>query len=213
MKVDARWGGMIVVLVGCTTDTVGNGDLVDDHRLVDGFTRIFVSSSLDATVGPAAKGDVTIHGDSNLVDQVDAVVEAGELRVGLPDGLEVEATELVAAIFLPVWDRLQVTGSGEVTALEVQASGFEVEASASGPTTLGGTCVDLVLTTYGSGDIDARALTCGSVHVDLKGSSHVTVTATDAVDGTVDADAQLTVVGAPLVQDVRTYGNGSVVYE
>ncbi len=199
--------------MGCTLDTVGNGTVVEDPRLVDGFTSIRVSDAIGATVEADPSVSVAIVSDSNLVDFVVAQVDAGELRLSMENGMTVEATELSAKVGLPVFDKLTLDGSGAVDAMEVQASTFVLTSSGSGPATLGGTCVTLEIEASGSSTIDASALACDNVHVTLSGQGIVTVFAALAVDGSVDGDATLNVQGAPSLQDVRVYGNGSVVYE
>ena len=180
-----------LILVAC--GPAGSGNLITEERDVGSFESVNVSGGIDLhlTVDPSATTEVTVSFDDNLIDQVRTEVVNGVLIIAEETGsffwfggdalVSVSVADLES---LTASGGSDVTGSGELTNLELKASGG---------------C-----------DVDLDGLPIESIVIDASGGSDVVVRPLVSVVGKVSGGADVTVRGSPNTIDVETTGGADL---
>lgn len=102
-----------------------------------------------------------------------------------------------------------MTGSGDITANNVDADSFDVEIAGSGNVEPVGTASDLSVEIAGSGDYRGEDLVAPTGSVEIAGSGNAVVNVTEVLDVTIAGSRNVEYLGSPTVsEDIA--GSGSV---
>ena len=231
----------LAIAPGCAVISIHEGDgvSVTDVREVGAFDSVSNQISVDVaiTYGPTHAAAVTC--DQNLVDLIVLSVEGGELTVETEreKGQWVQlspATDCVVEIVTPELDRLQATGSGDVSVVgdtgfalsEVSVTGsgdvlvyvpvstgsFDASVTGSGTMELDNLSADVAtFDSTGSGGLSVGAGTAGLLTLHDTGSGDILVRGVVAEE----VDAKLTGSGngevtATLQIEAKTTGSGDL---
>lgn len=200
----------------------GNGEAsVDNRKLEETFDKVDISALPNSTIrtGSTQMG-VKLQGDSNLLHQVETVVEDGTLFVRPKDGAQLQSqTPLCAEIFLQDLTGISASASAVVSANQVMASllqltssssskiqvegqlgKVQVQASSSSLVRLSGQADSLSVSASSSANVDAQNLPVRQAQTGASSSARVTINASEALDARASSSGQVWYVGDPSVQ-------------
>lgn len=220
----AQWGKRIK----------GNGDEVTITRTTGDYDAIAVSGWFDVNLIDGKEGELTLKGESNLLEYIITEVKNGKLVIKTEKGVNLKPStwddgititvpvESVDAIALSgsgdivgkttiKTDNLNtaMSGSGDIT-LEVEARSVSASMSGSGDIMLSGRTKDFEATISGSGDIKAFDLEADNVDATVSGSADIKVTATKMLKARVSGSGDITYRGNPEKLDTKTSGSGDI---
>lgn len=152
------------------------------------------SFDLEIQQGPT---NVDIVGDDNLVEQVNAVVVEGELRLDMKNQAYSTRNPLVVRISSPKIDSVKVDGTSDVQLKEVITKTLTLNFLGSVDVEAEGQVEKLDLHVKGTGDVAARRLRANSATVVLSGSGDITLTALDELVVKLTGTGDVTYYGQP----------------
>lgn len=174
--------GLLWLAAGCLCDRIeGSGQPGKDTRSVAPFEAVELSGAFRARVVVAAGTSprVELEGDDNLLAHVRTATTGDLLVVDLDTWSLSPRLPLVVVVRAATLKAIEVNGANTVTAEGLVRDEFSVEANGSATITLKGQVGKLSLDLNGSAEVDALALTTRATSVDIAGSGHVAVCATD----------------------------------
>lgn len=218
-------------VVGCT-GVVGNGDVVEETRELDGFDKISISGAGDVIVEYGEAEMVRIEAESNLMEYLETEVRGDTLEIGTRDGTVITPTRgLNFYITVTNLEGVEISGAADVTLPEVQADDFEIIISGAGDVDIaslqaeslevelsgagsisidGGEVESQDVTVSGAGDYDGRDLVSQNAEVDLSGAGGITVNVTGELSGSASGAGNIRYAGNPEDVDVDVSGAGNV---
>jgi hypothetical protein len=205
-----------LALAACHGDVQGNGLLGSEQRGVDSFDQLEVGVGIEAAItANAASQLVTVSGDSNLLEYIQTVVQAGTLKVRLhntdridpiiPLRLAVQATALhrVRAYEAAI---LEITGAGSSAA----GFGFEVEASARSNVHLAGPGGhQLQVNLSGGAGLDASGYPVAEANLLLSGGSQLSLQSSGDPVGSASAGSSVVITGGGTCAALALSGNAN----
>jgi hypothetical protein len=206
----------MLVLAACHGDVQGNGLLGTEQRGVGAFDQLEVGVGIEAAVvAGAASQVVTVSGDSNLLEFIETVVQAGVLKVRLhhtdrvdpiiPLRLTVQATALhrVRAYEASI---LEISGAGSGAA----GFSFEVEASARSSVHLAGPGGhQLQVNLSGGAGLDASGYPVAEANLLVSGGSQLSLQASGDTVGSASAGSSVVITGGGSCAALVLSGNAT----
>lgn len=212
----------VLVVSGCSLnfefgeDIEGTGPVVTQRFDLSDFEDVTIADSVDATIEVGPGTSVVVQAHENLFEYLDVDVSGNVFKIDAIDDTDLEGI-INVSITMPTLRKLEVSGAssakvlgsnnvdamsvevsgaGEVTVEEVNASKVAVDVSGASDLTFGSvTVVDFELDASGSSDITAAG-TAQSVGLDVSGSStadlgQLAIDKTSvSLDGSSDADVR-----------------------
>jgi hypothetical protein len=220
----AQWGKRIK----------GNGNETTINRSTDDYDEVAVSGWFDVLLVDGNEGELTLTGESNLLEYIKTEVKNGRLIIKTENGVNLKPSNWNSGITItvPVASISAVTlsgsgdivgkktistntlsatmsGSGDIT-LDVETNQMEATMSGSGDITLTGNTRDFEATISGSGDIKAFDLEADNVQATVSGSADIKVTANKTLTARVSGSGDITYRGNPEKLDTKTSGSGDI---
>lgn len=192
-----------------STRVEGNGQAASEVRDLRGFDEIDCTGSMELTVVQSAEFQVTIRGDSNLLEYVEASVRGNRLDLAPREGYSPDPMPSVE-IHMPICKLLDRTGSGDTEMKGLNAKKLELDLTGSGDLSAEGAVEDVALDLTGSGDVNLDQLVADRMEVDLTGSGTARVRVKDKLSGGITGSGEIFLIGNPSVA-VDTTGSGRVV--
>ena len=177
---------LMVVFLGCE---MGNGDVISQERNVEGFNGVKLEGVGNVNVYPGETYRVTVKTDSNLIDKVLTTVSGNILQITQKSGT-FNATELTINVYMPVIERITLTGAGNLKVFNGDSSELSISLS-------------------GSGNIDTQNLEVQNVTINSSGSGNSKIWATNTLKGTLSGSGNISYKGTPTVT-VSTTGTGKI---
>jgi len=208
-------GSWFCQVLGINSNSVtGSGKVQTETREVSGFQGVALSGSMKVVLRQGSREGVELSADNNVLPLIETRVKNGTLHIGPVKGANYSTrTPVVVMVDLVTLRDLAVSGSGDVTAQGLKASGLDVAIGGSGSVHLPGLQArSLSVAIGGSGDFDASGRTdkakvsiggSGTVRADSLEADEVSV----AIGGSGDAR-----IKANRTLDVSVAGSGDVVY-
>jgi len=211
----------------------GNGQVVTQERSLGEYSGVSLSGWFDVELVSGREGEITLKGESNLLEHIVTEVKNGNLLIRVEKGYNLSSSARTGVqITVPVESISQVnlSGSGDIIcgfplssdAFEIRVSGsgdvqlpleadrISVALSGSGDIGLSGTSRELSVSVSGSGDVNAFDLTAESVKVNVAGSADVEVTATQFLEARVSGSGDVEYRGNPKKVDAKSAGSGDI---
>jgi hypothetical protein len=220
----AQWGKKIK----------GNGNETTITRSTADYDEVALSGWFDVLLVEGREGELSLTGESNLLEYVKTEVKNGKLTIKTENGIHLKPSNWNSGITItvPVESISAVTlsgsgdivsektirtpsmaatmsGSGDIT-LAVEAERVTATMSGSGDITLSGNTQDFEATISGSGDIKAFELQAEHVNATVSGSADIKVTANQSLTARVSGSGDITYRGNPAKLDTKTSGSGDV---
>jgi hypothetical protein len=189
----------------------GSGIAATRARDVAAFTRIDLAGSNVVGVRVGGTRSVVVHADDNLISRVTTNVTAGTLTIGNKPGSIKTKVPMHVDVTVPSLRGLRLSGSGVVTALQINSPTLVVELPGSGVLHASGTAARLTVTLSGSGEAQLGQLTAETVRAIVSGSGRIVVNATRTLHATVSGSGEITYGGHPPDVKTKITGSGDVV--
>jgi hypothetical protein len=220
----AQWGKKIK----------GNGDKVTIERSTGNYDDIAVSGWFDVDLVDGKEGELTLEGESNLLEYIITEVKNGKLKIKTENNINLKPSdwnngiritvpvERISAISLSGSGDIvgkttlktetldtAMSGSGDIT-LDIETNTVSASMSGSGDITFSGNTTDFSATISGSGDIKAFDLEADNVDATVSGSADIKVTANKMLKARVSGSGDITYRGNPEKLDTKTSGSGDI---
>ena len=220
----AQWGKKIK----------GNGNMTSIERSVGDYDRIGVSGFFDVDLVSGNEGEITLKGESNLLEHIKTEVKNGQLNIKVEKGYNLRPSSWKDGIHITVpvesIDGVSLSGSGDIVGktkiksdsfktsmsgsgditLEVEANSVSTSMSGSGDIRLSGSTNSFDASVSGSGDISAFDLEADNVDATVSGSANIEVTANKMLKARVSGSGDIDYRGNPDKVDTKTSGSGDI---
>ncbi|THV58719.1 DUF2807 domain-containing protein [Flagellimonas alvinocaridis] len=221
---NAQWGKRIY----------GDGNVVTIERSVGNYEEVALAGWFDVDLVSGNEGELTLEGESNLLEHIKTEVKNGTLLIKVEKGVNLKPSswgkgiritvpvESINSVTLSgsgdivgkttlVTDRFstRISGSGDIS-LTVEAKSVDAALSGSGDITLTGKTTDLDIQVSGSGDVKAYELDADFVTIAVSGSADVRVTANQSIDARVSGSGDISYRGNPKKINSKSSGSGDI---
>ncbi len=230
---------LVLGMVACTNAqwgkrVKGNGDVVTIERSVGDYDEVAMAGWFDVELVSGTEGDLTLKGESNLLEYIKTEVKNGKLVIKVEKGVNLKPSDWKSGIYVTVpiesvngvslsgsgdlvgkttikADRFStaMSGSGDVT-LTVEADEVEASLSGSGDIDLSGRATDFTVSVSGSGDIKAYDLEADFVTATVSGSADIKVTAHESIEARVSGSGDIHYRGNPKKIKSKASGSGDI---
>ncbi|MDC6386949.1 DUF2807 domain-containing protein [Flagellimonas taeanensis] len=221
---NAQWGRRVK----------GDGNFVTIERSVGDYDGVSLAGWFDVDLVAGNEGEITLKGESNLLEHIITEVKDGVLVIKTEKGMELKPSSWNSGIMITVpiesissvslsgsgdivgkttieTERFstRIAGSGDIT-LAVQAKEVEASLSGSGDINLSGRTTDFDVMVSGSGDIKAYELEAEFVKATVSGSADIKVTANQSIDAKVSGSGDIHYRGNPKKINSKSSGSGDI---
>ncbi|MDC6367028.1 MULTISPECIES: head GIN domain-containing protein [Flavobacteriaceae] len=221
---NAQWGKRIK----------GNGNTVTIERSVGEYDAVALAGWFDVELVSGQEGELTLKGESNLLEHIKTEVKDGKLVIKTERGVNLRPSNWSKGIYItvPVEDiktvslsgsgdivgkttlkadsfKTSMAGSGDVS-LTIEAQSVSASLSGSGDINLSGKTTDLDVHVAGSGDIKAYDLEAEFVTAAVSGSADIKVTANQSIDARVSGSGDISYRGNPTKIKSKASGSGDI---
>jgi hypothetical protein len=221
----------VIAIQSCNKAISGEGDtVIRDRSISKTFTGVSLSIDADVFVTQGSESKITIHGQENIINNIDLDVNGNTLDIGFNKNAR-DYDKLKIYITTAALEKLNISGSGSITAadnvsttnMDVNISGsgdifvnklnasssVEANISGSGNITLAGVTNNTDYNISGSGSIHAFDLPCKNSTVHISGSGDVETNVTDKLDAHISGSGDIFYKGRPVV-NTNISGDGKV---
>ncbi len=178
----------------------GSGSMATESRDVSGFDQVDLSGSGTVLIAVTGTESLTIEAEDNILPLLTTEVRNGRLELGAKQSIS-PTREIVYTITVVSLEAVAVSGSGSVTATNIDAGGFDVEISGSGTVTLGGVSESLDVSISGSGGFEGEGLVSATGTVSVSDSGNAVVNVTEDLDVKVSDSGNVEYLGDPVPPD------------
>ncbi|AWX45658.1 hypothetical protein HME9304_02685 [Flagellimonas maritima] len=221
---NAQWGKRVK----------GNGNVTTIERSVGSYDQVALAGWFDVELVDGKEGELTLKGESNLLEYIKTEVKDGKLVIKVEKGVNLKPTDWRNGIYITVpietinavtlsgsgdivgkttlrsdSFKTRISGSGDIT-LSIEAKSVEATMSGSGDINLDGKTVDLEVQVSGSGDIKAYGLEADHVKAQVSGSADIKVTANQSITARVSGSGDISYRGNPGKIDTKSSGSGDI---
>ncbi|MFS4467704.1 head GIN domain-containing protein [Maribacter sp. 2210JD10-5] len=229
---------VLLFTVSCTAQwgkkIKGNGNETTIERSTPDYDAIAVSGWFDVDLVDGNEGELTLEGESNLLEYIKTEVKDGKLIIKTEKGINLKPSNWNSGIRITVpvesVDAISLSGSGDIVGktiiktnslktvmsgsgditLKLDAEKVDASMSGSGDITLSGNTTHFEATISGSGDIKAFDLDADNVDATVSGSADIKVTANKMLKARVSGSGDITYKGNPEKVDTKTSGSGDI---
>lgn len=203
----------LATLAGCGR-IGGSGVAAESVRSVPAFSQVTVEHFLEADVTIGGASRVVVSGDDNLVPLVVTTVVDGQLVIGVQGDRDLAPVQpLRVQVDAPALAAIAASGFGTLHASGLAGDALTIGSSGGGDVTAAGACHALTVDVNGGAALDAGALTAATASVHVDANAHATITATEAVTGSVGANSSLHVLGNPPARSVDVAPHSELSFE
>ena len=209
----------------------GNGDITTITRSTSNYKGLKASGAMDFILVEGKEGEITIKGDSNLLEYIVTEVKSNKLIVRVKDGYNLRYTKsIVVTVPYEAIEEVSLAGSGDIVNtgtieankfkvslagsgdidLKVDSQSLESAIAGSGDIKLKGATADLTIKIAGSGDFDGSSLESTNVTAKISGSGEANVVCNGELIVRISGSGDVNYSGTPTNKDTKITGSGSV---
>jgi hypothetical protein len=190
---------------------VGSGTAAAQPRHLEAFSSVDLAGSSNVTVRAGGRQSVVVHADDNLLGQVTTQVRATTLVIGTR-GSFTTSSPMSVEISVPSLEAVTLSGSGSgaITASNIQGPRLSVRLSGSGVVRASGTVARLDVSLGGSGDAQLERLVARDVRAVLAGSGRIVTRATNTLQASVPGSGTIVYSGNPAHVTRSITGSGAI---
>jgi Putative auto-transporter adhesin, head GIN domain len=188
---------------------VGSGTAAKQARHVAAFSSVALAGSSDVIIHAGAAQSVVVHADDNLLGRVTTQVRAGTLVIGTR-GSFTTSSPMTVEVSVPSLQALALSGSGALTASNIQGPRVSVRLSGSGAVRASGTVTRLEVSVGGSGDAELGQLAARDVHAAVSGSGRIVTHAANTLQASVPGSGTIVYSGNPAHVTTSIIGSGAI---
>lgn len=187
---------------------VGSGSVSSEPRAVSGFRGVSLSGAGRLLVDRTGFESLTITAEDNILPLLTSEVVGGLLELGVATGRSIRTSrEILYEVNATTFDRLRISGAGDVEAAGIQTSHFRVDISGAGNVTAFGRAEAQEIAISGAARYDAEGVTSREATVRVSGAGFARVRVSHRLDADVSGTAVIEYYGNPVV---NVTGNGTV---
>jgi hypothetical protein len=149
-----------------------------------------------------------VEAEDNILPLLTSEVRDGRLVLGAKESIS-PTRDIVYTVTVINLEAVAVSGSGSVVAVDVVASGFEVDINGSGIVTPEGASEHLDLSISGSGEFEGEDFVSATGTVSVSGSGDAVVDVTDDLAVDVSGSGTVRYIGDPAVS-TSISGSGEI---
>ena len=211
----------------------GNGNMTTETRTTSDYDAISCAGSFDYILVSGTEGQLTLEGESNLLQYIVTEVKNGKLTIKTEKGKSLNPSRnKTIKITIPFKDiskvslagsgdlwtentiksndlEVSLSGSGDIV-LDVQTKSVSGKVTGSGDLTLKGSTTNLRAGVTGSGDFHGFDLTASNTDVSVTGSGDAEVVCNGELKARVTGSGDIEYRGNPTKQDTKVSGSGSI---
>lgn len=209
----------------------GNGDITTISRSTGSYEGLKVAGPMDFKLVEGKEGEISIKGDSNLMEYIITEIDGDNLVVKVKDGFNLHYNqEIVVTVPYESINYVALAGSGDIEnlgtikanafkvalagsgdiKLKVDSESLESAISGSGDIELKGVTTDLTVKIAGSGDFDGNSLESTNVTANIAGSGEANVVCNGYLKVRISGSGDVNYSGKPTNKDTKISGSGSV---
>lgn len=211
----------------------GNGNVTTITRSTSDYDEIKCAGWMDFILVKGNEGDITLEGESNLLEYIITEVEGNTLKIKTENNINLKPSfNKTITITIPFQDidYVSLSGSGDVSSkniivannfttrvsgsgdiiLDVDADEIEGSVTGSGDLTLNGKTNKLKASVTGSGDFHGYNLDAKDVEARVTGSGDVEIVCNGHLDAKVTGSGDIEYKGSPKSEDTKVTGSGSI---
>ena len=209
----------------------GNGNITTENRSKGDYDGLKSAGPMNFKLVQGKEGNITIEGDSNLMEHIVTKVEGGKLVVKVEDGVNLRPSKtIVVTIPYESINSVSLAGSGDIENsgtikantfdvslagsgdinLNINSNSVESSISGSGDIELSGSTKDLTTKVTGSGDFDGSDLDSTNVTAKITGSGGANVVCNGELKVRITGSGDVKYSGNPTNKDTKVTGSGSV---
>jgi len=190
---------------------VGSGTAAAQTRHLAAFSGVDLAGSSTVTIRAGGRQSVVVHADDNLLGQVTTQVHGTTLVIGTRGSFTTNSPMRVQ-ISVPSLEAVTLSGSGSgaITAGNIQARRLSVRLSGSGVVRASGTVTRLDVSLGGSGDAQLGQLVARDVHAVLAGSGRIVTRAANTLQASVPGSGTIVYSGNPAHVTRSITGSGAI---
>ncbi len=227
---------LVAVLLASTTfaqKIKGNGNVTTITRTTSDYDAIKCAGSFDYILVAGTEGNITIEGESNLLEYIITEVKDNKLIVKTKKKINLSPSwnktikitipfKDISAVSLAgsgdLWNEDKITatdlkvalaGSGDLV-LDIETSSVKGAIAGSGDLTLKGNTNDLEASVTGSGDFHGFGLQANNTTVSVAGSGDAEVVSNKTLKARVTGSGDIEYRGNPEKEDTKVAGSGSI---
>jgi hypothetical protein len=208
----------------------GNGEIAERTYTVSGFDQVTLNLPGKLEIVQSDSEALTIRGESNLLEYIEANVSGDELEIEARRGYALEATrDLTFLLTVKDLEEVSLTSAGEVTITDLesdhlvlnssgmgnfrlsdlQAERFDLEISGSGSADVSGQVERLYVQISGAGSFEGADLRSQEAEVNISGLGKATLWVEERLNTSISGAGSISYYGDPSVNQ-STSGAGSV---
>lgn len=199
---------MVSVRVGKGPSIAGSGNVVQEERRVDPFSKIEFRGAGTLSICQGEKQSVSIKTDDNLLTVIDTVVTDGKLTIKPNNDLSNFTLSL--EVVVTNIDELEISGVGTMNLDSIEAEDLTVTISGAATIVGNGKVKNLTVKSSGASKLNTKDLVAQSVVINVSGASTATVHATEKFDAKISGVGKITCYGSPKIVDKSVKGAGTV---
>lgn len=201
----------LAFMAGCSEPVYGDGSVVDDFRMIEGFSEI-ESSGVNLKVTQGAAWEVVLRVDENLLPLVSLERQGEILFVSVEEGDVLFPTALELQVTAPALNRLVHRDGADLNAIDLDATRLRLESSGSGHAELIGAVETLSVEATGSGTRNAQDLLTHHLELQTVSDGNTWVTVSESITGEATGGGDVNVFGDPKQRDFSHAGPGQLIY-
>lgn len=208
---------------GSLTSIRGNGNVKQQNFSLNSFKTVSISGDWTVEITRNGTFSVTVDADENLFDYLDIQVNdsGNNLHIGFKKGYAISNAHCKASITMPVLTQLtasgsltgtissfdmhrgtmtiDVSGSGDITARNIDVKKLELNISGSGSFTASGKAEHMRAAISGSGNIKATDLKAEYADISISGSGSANVWVTKVLRADISGSGSIWYKGDPAI--------------
>jgi hypothetical protein len=209
----------------------GNGNITTETRTTGSYEGIKAAGPMNFNLVEGKEGDITIKGDSNLMEYIITEVVYNKLIIKVKDGVNLRPSQtIVVTIPYDTIETVSLSGSGDIEntgnikanefevvlagsgniKLQVSAQYVESSIAGSGDIVVRGNTTDLNVKIAGSGDFDGSNLESTNVTAKITGSGGAKVVCNGDLKVRITGSGDVKYSGTPTNKNTKITGSGSV---
>lgn len=214
----------------------GNGNMTTITRTTSSYEGIKCAGSFDYVLVAGKEGNITIEGESNLLEYIITEVKGNNLVVKVEDNINLRlSNNRTIKITIPfndiesvslagsgdLWNEstistkdfnVSLAGSGDIN-LRVEAQSIKVSVAGSGDLTLKGSTNKMEANVAGSGDLHGFELQSNDTYITVVGSGDAKVISNETLNARVAGSGNIKYKGNPKNEDSKVTGSGNIEIE
>ena len=209
----------------------GNGDITTETRSTGSYDGLKAAGPMDFKLVQGTEGEISIKGDSNLMEYIIIEVKGDKLIVKVKDGYNLKPSQNIE-ITVPYKSisSVSLAGSGDIEnsgiikadkfkvalagygdiKLNAASQSLESSIAGSGDIKLIGSTKNLTTKIAGSGDFDGSHLKSTNVTAKITGSGSANVVSNGELKVRITGSGDVKYSGKPTNKDTKITGSGSV---